>query len=131
MLMGTENDRQAPARGWIFYDGSCHHCVAAVKRSERWWERRGFASLPLQTPWVQARLQLDPSARPEEMRVLTVDGQDFGGARAVVYLARQIWWAWPFYALAQLPVMHLLVDKSYRWIAANRGCSSSACVSRS
>ena len=48
-------------------------------------------------------VQLKPGAPLEEMRVLTHNGEDLGGADAVIFLARQIWWAWPFYALAHIP----------------------------
>src|SRR5206468_12632671 len=63
----------------------------------------------------------------EEMRLLTADGRAIGGADAVVFLARQIWWAWPFAALAQSPAMHKLLDRGYRWIAAHRNCDHITC----
>jgi predicted DCC family thiol-disulfide oxidoreductase YuxK len=73
------------------------------------------------------RLDLEPSAPLEEMRVLTADGRDIGGADAVIFLARQMWWGRPFAALAQLPSMHKLLDRGYRWIAAHRGCDHITC----
>src|SRR5437899_2969301 len=97
--------RQAPvaphpdkgaARGWILYDANCRSCTASAKRFDRIFRRRGFRFLPLQTPWAQERLGLKPGAPLEEMRVLTHNGEDLGGADAVIFLARQIWWAWPF-----------------------------------
>ncbi len=69
-------------RGWILYDGQCRNCVAAAKQFERLFARRGFHFLPLQTPWIQERLGLDPSAPLEEMRILTENGQDIGGGRS-------------------------------------------------
>ena len=129
-MIVSKNSNQATPRGWIFYDGACRHCSAAAKRFERLFERRGFALIPLQTPWVQKRLRLNPTALLEEMRLLTDDGKILGGADAVIFLAGQVWWAWPFYSLAQLPGMHGLVEKSYRWIATHRGCAHSACNRR-
>src|SRR5439155_20981869 len=79
--------------GWILYDGQCRHCVAAAQQFERWFARRGFHFLPLQTPWIQERLGLDPGAPLEEMRVLTKDGHDIGGADAVIFLAQRTWWS--------------------------------------
>ncbi len=114
-------------RGWILYDGDCRSCAGAAKRFERIFRRRGFLFLPLQTDWVMKRPDLEPGAPLEEMRVLTSDGRDVGGADAVIFLGRQIWWVWPFVALARLPGMHKLLDRGYRWIAAHRGCDHIAC----
>jgi predicted DCC family thiol-disulfide oxidoreductase YuxK len=114
-------------RGWISYDGACRFCTASARRFDRIFRRRGFLFLPLQTNWIMDRLDLDASARLEEMHVLTADGRDIGGADAVVFFARQIWWAWPFAALAQLPPMHKLLDRGYRWIAAHRDCDHITC----
>ena len=52
---------------------------------------------------MQALLDLPPDDLLREMRVATGDGNIYGGAEAIVYLARQIWWAWPLYAAAKLP----------------------------
>ena len=114
-------------RGWILYDGDCPSCTASAKRFDRIFRRRGFIFLPLQTDWVMQRLGLEPGAPLEEMRVLTADGRDIGGADAVIFLARQIWWARPFAALARLPGIHKLLDRGYRWIAAHRGCDHIGC----
>ena len=113
--------------GWILYDGACCSCTASARRFDRILRRRGFLFLPLQTTWVMQRLDLEPGAPLEEMRVLTNDGRDIGGADAVIFLARQIWWTRLFAALARLPGMHNLLHRSYRWIAVHRGCDDIAC----
>jgi alginate O-acetyltransferase complex protein AlgI len=61
------------------------------------------------------------------MHVLTTQAHDIAGADAVIFLARQILWAWPLVVFAQLPGMHKLLDRRYRWIAAHRGCGHIAC----
>ena len=114
-------------RGGILYDGDCRSCTASARRFDRIFRRRGFLFLPLHTDWVIKRLDLEPRAPLEEVRVLTSDGRDIGGTIAVIFLARQIWWAWPFVALARLPGMHKLLDRGYRWIAAHRGCDHIVC----
>jgi predicted DCC family thiol-disulfide oxidoreductase YuxK len=114
---------EAPAGGWILYDGECRYCIAAAKRFNRVFVRRGFSFLPLQTGWVQKQLGLKPGTPLQEMRVLTRDGRDFGGADAVIFLARQIWRSRPLALLAQLPGIQVVVDRAYRWIAAHRGCT--------
>src|SRR5437870_5633819 len=131
-MAGRGNETLAPQtnhsfRGWILYDGDCRSCTASARRFDRTFRRRRFLFLPLQTNWVMKRLDLEPGAPLEEMRVLTADGRDIGGADAVIFLARQIWWAQPFAALARLPGMHKLLDRGYRWIAAHRGCEHITC----
>lgn len=105
-------------RGWILYDGACLACTRSAQRFDRIFRRRGFVFLPLQTNWVMKRLELEPGAPLEEVRVLTAAGRDIGGAEAVIFLARQIWWGWPFVAIARLPGLHKFLDPGYRRIAA-------------
>ncbi len=118
---------QPPVRGWILYDADCRHCVTAAKRFERLFAPRGFQILPLQTPWIEERIGLGPGKPLEEMRVLTASGEDFGGADAILFLARQLWYARPFYEMAKLPGLRGMIDRIYRWIAANRGCIHAGC----
>jgi predicted DCC family thiol-disulfide oxidoreductase YuxK len=125
--LGSAVPRADSFRGWLLYDGNCGSCAASAKRFDRIFRRRGFLFLPLQTNWVMKRLNLEPGAPLEEMRVLTSDGRDIGGAEAAIFLGRQIWWAWPFVALAGLPGMRKPLDRGYRWIAAHRGCHHIAC----
>jgi predicted DCC family thiol-disulfide oxidoreductase YuxK len=117
-------------RGWILYDADCRFCTASAKRFQRLFRRRGFYFLPLQTPWVRQRLGSVPGAPLEEMRVLRRDGEDFGGVDALIFLARQIWWARPLCTLAKLPRVHGLIDSGYRWVARHRGCTHAACSHR-
>ena len=119
----TEASEAAPSGGWIFFDEDCRFCRALVLRFEQVLAKRGFHFEPLQRKWVQERLSLTPEQALEEMRVLTSAGEVFGGADAVIFLARQLWWAAPFAALGRFAVVHALVDRSYRWIAAHRACA--------
>src|SRR5881275_2713600 len=125
--LGAAAPRADSFGGWILYDGDCSSCTASARRFDRIFRRRGFLFLPLQTNWIMERLDLEPGAPLEEMRLLTADGRDIGGADAVIFLARQIWWAWPFAALAKSPPMHKLLDRGYRWIAAHRVCDHIRC----
>ena len=93
----------SPARGWILYDGECPFCRGLTARYQTTFETRGFVFTPLQTPWVAARINLEPGERPSEMRVWTTDGRDFGGAEAVVFLAGIVWWGKPLRWFAKLP----------------------------
>ncbi len=115
------------ARGWIFYDGQCRFCVALARRWARRLEPRGFDMAPLQDPRVRALLALPDEELLREMRVLTAEGKQLGGADAVVYLARHIWWTWPLYALAKLPGVKGVLRAAYRWVAARRSCVGRVC----
>jgi predicted DCC family thiol-disulfide oxidoreductase YuxK len=122
-------DRESASsfRGWILYDGDCPSCTASARRFDRIYRRRGFHFLPLQTQWVMQQLGLEPGAPLEEMHVLTNEGENIAGAEAVILLARQIWWAWPFVLIAQLPGTHSVLERGYRWVAARRGCNPITC----
>jgi predicted DCC family thiol-disulfide oxidoreductase YuxK len=122
-----DSESAASFRGWILYDGDCPSCTASARRFDGIFRRRGFLFLPLQTEWVMQQLGLEPGAALKEMHVLTGAGEDIAGANAVIFLARQIWWAWPFALLAQLPGIHSVLDRGYRWVAAHRGCDDIAC----
>src|SRR6478736_3925748 len=68
-------------RGWILYDGACRSCAASARRFDRIFRRRGFLFLPLQTNWIMKRLDLEPGAPVEEMRLLTADGRGIAAHR--------------------------------------------------
>jgi predicted DCC family thiol-disulfide oxidoreductase YuxK len=119
----TERAEPALFRGWIFFDGNCSFCRDLAVNLEAIFARRGFQFEPLQEEWVAERLKLTPEQALEEMRVLTADGQVFGGAEAVIFLARQLWWTAPLTAIARLAFVQRLLDRSYRWVAAHRTCA--------
>ena len=116
------------ARGWILYDGACSMCTGLAGRFESMLKRKGFVFVPFQEQWVQERLGLGPNKSLAEMKVLTADGHLLGGADAIVFLARTVWWGWPFYLAAQLPGMMILLRKGYRWIAQRRHPIGGVCV---
>src|SRR5688572_11197165 len=94
-------------RGWVFYDGDCGMCTQLINRIQPLLRQARLEAVPLQADWVKAHLALssveDESKLLKEMRVLTVEGNIHGGAEAVIYLARQFWWAFPFVWLTVLP----------------------------
>jgi predicted DCC family thiol-disulfide oxidoreductase YuxK len=82
----------------------------------------------LQDPRVAALLVLPPDQLLRELRVVTANDEFYGGADAIVFLARQIWWAWPVFAFAQLPGMRRILHAGYRLLADHRNCSSGMCA---
>ena len=124
-LISEITDRKGRrAAGWVFYDGECDFCRSLVRRFRSTLEKRGFGLAPLQDPRVATLLGLAPNLLLQEMRVLTAKGEVVGGAQAVTFLARKIWWAWPVYAAAKLPGMPPLLRVLYRWVADHRHCSN-------
>lgn len=121
----TETADATALRGWIFYDADCSSCRDLALKCDRYFAARGFHFEPLQHEWVQRRLNLTKEEALQEMRVLTTAGESFGGADAVVFLARQIWWAAPFTLLARQPLIRAMLHRLYRWIAARRTCAIS------
>ena len=113
--------------GWVLYDGECPLCTGAAAWFARLLQRHRFRLAPLQTDWVRLRLDLAPDAPLPEMRLLAADGRVYGGAEALVQIARRIWWASPVFALAHLPGGMILLHGFYRRLAANRHCLGGAC----
>ena len=114
-------------RGWVFFDRDCSVCTSLARRFRLTLESRGFGLAALQDARVQALLALPPAELLREMRVATADGGVYGGAQAIVYLARQIWWAWPLYALAKVPGVPRILGFGYRWFADHRSCANGSC----
>jgi predicted DCC family thiol-disulfide oxidoreductase YuxK len=123
----TDTKGRHAARGWVFFDRDCSVCTSLARRFRRPLETRGFGLAALQDPRVQALLALPPEDLLREMRVATGDGKIYGGAEAIVYLARQIWWALPLYAAAKLPGAPRILDACYGWFADHRTCPSGFC----
>jgi len=101
--------------------------MAIARRIRPVLESRGFGVATLQDPRAQAQLALPQNELLAELRILTDDGRQFGGADAIVFLARRIWWAWPFWLVAQIPGMRALLRALYRAIARRRHCANAAC----
>ena len=116
------------AKGWLFFDADCVFCTKIARALAPILERRGLALAPLQDPRVATLLGLSHDRLMREIHLLMSDGQQYGGADAVVALSRQIWWATPLVWLAKLPGMMPVLRSSYRLIAANRSCSAANCA---
>jgi predicted DCC family thiol-disulfide oxidoreductase YuxK len=125
--VNTVIPKRTAETGWVLYDGECPLCLGTVARFGPLLRRHHFALASLQTSRVQKRLGLKPDESVVEMKLLLGDGTIFGGADAVVQIVRRIWWAWPLFALAQIPGAMILFRAIYRRIAANRHCLNGAC----
>jgi predicted DCC family thiol-disulfide oxidoreductase YuxK len=130
-LMDEFTDRKGrQARGWLFFDADCGFCTCIARWLAPILVHRELGVAPLQDPRVGALLGLNRAELLTELRFLLSDGRNFGGARAVLAVAREIGWARPFVWLAGLPGMMRLLDIGYRWVASKRGCVSQTCAAR-
>ena len=109
-----------PQRGWILYDGECGFCFRWVHLWEDVVKARGFALKDLQSASAEGNLQVPPGKLLDDILVLTPSGRLKSGADAYLFVARQIWWAWPFYALFSLPGFNSILWRGYRWFNRNR-----------
>lgn len=131
MIVAHAIHRYTPPAGWVVYDGACGVCSGLARRFRRVLARRGFALVPIQSPWMSSRLRFSYGIPLEklldEMRVLTADGRALGGADAILFLASKVWWARPLAALGAIQPLRALLRRAYRWFAARRHRFSSAC----
>lgn len=116
------------ARGWLFFDAECGFCT----RTARWvapiLRRRGMEVAPLQDPRVGALLGMSREQLLLELRFLSTDGKQFGGADAVLAVAQQIWWGRPLVWFSKLPGAMAWLRAGYHRIAENRECNFAACT---
>jgi predicted DCC family thiol-disulfide oxidoreductase YuxK len=115
-------------QGWVLYDGDCAFCVRWLHLWSPVLRRRGFEIDKLQAEWVQESLGMTSEEIVRDIRLLTAGGATYAGAEVYLYIARRIWWAWPFGFLFSLPGFNLLIWVGYRWFAANRNCISGQCA---
>ena len=119
-----ETDQEAKngsaRQGWILYDGQCGFCYRSVHLWQAAVERRGFGVKDLQSAQAEGVLQVPRDNLLDDIRVLTPEGKCASGADAYLFMARRIWWAWPFYAIFSLPGFNWLLWRGYRWFNRNR-----------
>lgn len=116
------------ARGWLFFDGECGFCIRLARRLEPILLRRGMAVAPLQDPRVEALLGIRGTQLLRELRFLWTDGTQYGGAAAVVAVAREIWWGRPLVWFSNVPGGMNLLRRGYRWVSAQRSCHADQCI---
>jgi predicted DCC family thiol-disulfide oxidoreductase YuxK len=115
-----ESKAMLPRVGWVLYDGGCGFYFRWVHLWEKVVERRGFCLKDLQSAWEDGSLTCPQQKLLDDILVLTRDGKLESGADAYLFVARRIWWAWPFYAIFRLPGFNWMLRHGYCWFNRNR-----------
>ena len=116
-----------PPAGWVLYDDSCRFCRQWVPYWAETLGKRGFSIAPLQSAWVQERLNAPGDELLDDLRLLLPDGRQVRGADVYRYVMRRIWWTYPLYLLSVTPLLSRVFDRAYRHFAVNRYRFSRAC----
>ena len=124
----TDTKGRRARNGWVFFDRDCSVCSALANRFRHTLEQRGFGLAALQDPRAQSLLNVPPVELLREMRLATTEGKIYGGAEAIVYLSRQIWWAMPLFVASKIPGVMEVLNRGYRWFANHRSCSAGVCL---
>jgi len=116
------------ARGFLFFDAECEFCTKLARWTAPMLKRRGVAVAPLQDPRVIALLGIPDNELLRELRLVLSESGQYGGADAVVALAREIWWARPVVWVSKLPGGMDKLWRLYRFVAARRKCAAAGCA---
>jgi len=123
----SNTDKQIESQGVVLYDDTCGFCRQWVPFWAKTLSKRGFMIGSLQNPDVAKRLQLSQQEVTQDIRLLLNDGTQFVGPDVYRYVMSKIWWAYPFYFLSTLPLLHNIFNWTYRTFAHNRHFISTKC----
>ena len=113
------------SRGIVCYDADCSICINLIGRWGHRMRRAGFRLAPLQLPAIQRRLGI--TGIPDEMKLLTPQGEIIGGADAVVAIAEGLGLAHDLATGARSPLVGPLLRQLYAVVAKHRSCAGGAC----
>ena len=106
--------------GTLIYDGSCAVCTSAVARRYRFFERYGFAVMPLQSPEAAVRAQRDIATLMTAIHLVMADGRVFVGVDSFRVLFAHIGWLKPVAWLLRVPVVYAVAVRLYAEVAKRR-----------
>jgi len=127
-LVDVYTDRKGRhARGWLFFDAECGFCTRIAHSIAPILAKHNLGAAPLQDPRVAELLGMSSRELLREIRFLRCDGTHFGGADAVLEVAKEIWWWRPLGWASKLPGMMAVLHAGYHWVAAQRDCAAEQC----
>lgn len=105
----------------ILYDGECYFC----REWATWLTLRDAATQKFRIcPWqIVSGHPMTPLLRvqaQQAVQLITIDGEQLSGGRAVLFALRETAWHPSLIRLLELPPVVWAVDASYRIVAANR-----------
>jgi predicted DCC family thiol-disulfide oxidoreductase YuxK len=116
------------ARGWVFFDAECGFCTRLARRIAPLLATRDILLAKLQDPRVAKLLGLLPDELLREIRYLNNDAKQFGGADAIVAVAREFWWAAPLVWFSKIPGGIQILHAGYQNVASRRKCAGAICA---
>ena len=96
---------------WVLYDATCPFCISGINIFKSSLDKYNCKVQPLQNKHILKILNVDNDDFPE-MKVIGDDRKLYGGARAIVYLSKKIWW----------PLTLNILDYIYKLIADTWHC---------
>ena len=127
-LVDVYTDRKGRhARGWLFFDADCGFCTRIARSIAPILAKHNLGVAPLQDPRVGELLGMSSHELLREIRFLHCDGTHFGGADAVLEVAKEIWWWRPLVWMSKIPGMMRVFHAGYHWVAAQRSCAAEHC----
>ena len=111
----------------ILFDGKCGACSSIGSFWEPLLEKHGFRLEPLQSDWVQEKVQLTTDELLYDMTLLLPEGDILRGVEVYRYVWRQIWWLKPLYWISRLPMVTQAMAWAYRRFADRRYQISRVC----
>jgi len=107
---------------WILYDASCLFCVSCINSLKKTLEKQNCKIKPLQNKTISKILNIKGESDFPEMKIIGEDRKLYGGARGIIYISKNFWWTYPFWAIAHLPLTMNILDYIYKQIAKRRHC---------
>ena len=108
---------------WLLYDAECPFCTAGAKMFEPSLRKRDCKIRPFQSETVMRLLNIKKGDYLPEIKVIGEERKVYGGAKAVVYLSKRIWWARPIWALYYFPPFMSIMDYVYEKIEKRIHCA--------
>ncbi len=100
-------------RGLLLYDGRCPACRKGARRMAALLGRRGYRVVPFQRRWVRERHAIRPEKLRAAMHLILPGDRALAGVDALLHLARDLWWSWPLWVLAQVPGVTWILRRAY------------------
>jgi predicted DCC family thiol-disulfide oxidoreductase YuxK len=111
----------------LFYDAACPRCRRFARAVAPALARRRIDLRPLTAASAAERRGCLEAEWFAQMQFVAADGRRYGGADAVIELARWEWWLWPLHWAGQWAGVRYWLRRLYRELARHRPCDTGTC----